>query len=55
VACLTPLDDKGFIVDEAEVIYWGQCPACSAQEVSGSQPVITAFSPKPNSGRNTRG
>jgi Fe2+ or Zn2+ uptake regulation protein len=28
VACLTPSDDKGFVVDEAEVIYWGQCPAC---------------------------
>ena len=55
VACLTPLDDKGFTVDEAEVIYWGQCPDCSAQGASGSQPVITAFSPKPNSGRNTRG
>lgn len=28
VACLTPSDDKGFVVDEAEVIYWGQCPRC---------------------------
>lgn len=55
VACLTPVDDKGFVVDEAEVIYWGQCPDCSAQKALGSQPVITAFSPKPNSGRNTRG
>ncbi len=57
--CLDPVDDPaeltGFIVDEAEVIYWGQCPDCSVQRASGSQPVITAFSPKPNSGRNTRG
>ena len=29
VACLTPADDNGFIVDEAEVIYWGQCPSCA--------------------------
>jgi Fe2+ or Zn2+ uptake regulation protein len=26
--CLTPSDDAGFAVDEAEVIYWGQCPRC---------------------------
>jgi Fur family ferric uptake transcriptional regulator len=31
VACLTPSDDRGFIVDEAEVIYWGQCPACAPE------------------------
>ncbi|MFE9021086.1 Fur family transcriptional regulator [Streptomyces sp. NPDC007808] len=28
--CLTASDDRGFAVDEAEVIYWGLCPACSA-------------------------
>ncbi|MFF8018033.1 transcriptional repressor [Streptomyces sp. NPDC007929] len=27
--CLTASDDRGFAVDEAEVIYWGLCPACS--------------------------
>ena len=27
--CLTASDDHGFSIDEAEVIYWGQCPACS--------------------------
>jgi Fur family transcriptional regulator, stress-responsive regulator len=27
--CLTPSDDHGFAVDEAEVVYWGLCPACS--------------------------
>ena len=26
--CLTPSDDHGFVVDEAEVIYWGICPNC---------------------------
>ncbi|MFE0027253.1 Fur family transcriptional regulator [Amycolatopsis sp. NPDC059021] len=27
--CLTADDDHGFTIDEAEVIYWGLCPACS--------------------------
>ncbi|MFV8315287.1 Fur family transcriptional regulator [Mycobacterium sp. 23] len=31
--CLTPSDDDnvldGFVLDEAEVIYWGFCPDCS--------------------------
>jgi Fur family ferric uptake transcriptional regulator len=29
--CLHPGDDNGFVVDEAEVIYWGLCAACRAQ------------------------
>ena len=28
--CLTPSDDHGVVVDEAEVVYWGLCPACSS-------------------------
>lgn len=27
--CLTASEDHGFVVDEAEVIYWGLCPDCS--------------------------
>ena len=30
VPCLTPNDDAGFEIDEAEVIYWGRCPDCAA-------------------------
>jgi Fe2+ or Zn2+ uptake regulation protein len=26
--CLEAADDNGFIIDEAEVIYWGSCAAC---------------------------
>jgi len=26
--CLTAADDLGFVIDEAEVIYWGRCPEC---------------------------
>ncbi len=28
--CLTAADDSGFVIDEAEVVYWGLCPGCSA-------------------------
>ncbi len=27
--CLTAAADTGFVVDEAEVIYWGRCPDCT--------------------------
>jgi Fur family ferric uptake transcriptional regulator len=27
--CLTASDAGGFVIDEAEVIYWGRCPTCS--------------------------
>ena len=27
--CLTAADGLGFEIDEAEVIYWGRCPACT--------------------------
>ena len=26
--CLSVDDDRGFEIDEAEVIYWGRCPGC---------------------------
>jgi Fur family transcriptional regulator, stress-responsive regulator len=34
VPCLTPSDDHGFSIDEAEVIYWGLCPGCSTARSS---------------------
>ncbi|MEU6815342.1 Fur family transcriptional regulator [Streptomyces sp. NPDC046860] len=27
--CLTASDDRGFAIDEAEVVYWGTCSDCS--------------------------
>ncbi|MFE0347359.1 Fur family transcriptional regulator [Streptomyces griseoluteus] len=27
--CLTASDDRGFVIDEAEVVYWGVCSDCS--------------------------
>ncbi|WP_159930211.1 MULTISPECIES: Fur family transcriptional regulator [Nocardia] len=34
--CLTASDDSGFSIDEAEVIYWGLCPACVETQASRS-------------------
>lgn len=31
--CLTAVDDKGYEIDEAEVIYWGRCADCQSQTV----------------------
>jgi Fur family ferric uptake transcriptional regulator len=31
VPCLTASDDHGYAIDEAEVVYWGTCPACSSR------------------------
>ena len=32
--CLTAADDHGYTVDEAEVVYWGTCPACATRTTS---------------------
>lgn len=32
--CLSASDDHGYVVDEAEVLYWGLCPACSSPETT---------------------
>ena len=26
--CLTAENDHGYLIDEAEVVYWGRCPSC---------------------------
>ena len=31
--CLTPSDASGFVVDEAEIVFWGACPTCVADGV----------------------
>jgi Fe2+ or Zn2+ uptake regulation protein len=31
--CLIASDDRGYAIDEAEVIYWGLCSSCSPLEV----------------------
>jgi Fur family ferric uptake transcriptional regulator len=32
--CLIASDDNGFVLDEAEVIYWGVCPDCSTPKTA---------------------
>ncbi|EMD25753.1 transcriptional repressor [Amycolatopsis azurea DSM 43854] len=31
--CLSASRDHGFVIDEAEVVYWGVCPGCAAEPV----------------------
>ncbi|MCB0924083.1 MAG: transcriptional repressor [Mycobacterium sp.] len=55
VPCLTPADDNGFVVDEAEVIYWGQCPACAdtgAVSADSAATISTRNSPITKEGRS---
>jgi Fur family ferric uptake transcriptional regulator len=33
--CLTPADDSGYEIGEAEVTYWGRCPTCAAAATPG--------------------
>jgi Fur family ferric uptake transcriptional regulator len=35
--CLQASDDRGFLIDEAEVIYWGLCPAC---QTTPAEPLV---------------
>ncbi|MEV6908695.1 Fur family transcriptional regulator [Amycolatopsis sp. NPDC051071] len=32
--CLTASHDHGYVIDEAEVVFWGVCPDCAAESVS---------------------
>ncbi|WP_100497539.1 Fur family transcriptional regulator [Geodermatophilus chilensis] len=38
--CLTPSDTAGFVVDEAEVVFWGLCRACRAQTPADTVQVL---------------
>jgi Fur family transcriptional regulator, stress-responsive regulator len=35
--CLTAADDQGYEIHEAEVVYWGRCPECLAQDRAPSE------------------
>lgn len=46
--CLTASDDHGFLIDEAEVVYWGHCAACAAAAArppAGTAPPTPAPAP----------
>lgn len=34
--CLDASTDHGFVIDEAEVIYWGTCPTCAAAQAGSA-------------------
>ncbi|MGY2130304.1 Fur family transcriptional regulator [Blastococcus sp. SYSU DS0617] len=34
--CLTPADAAGFVVDEAEVVFWGLCGPCQGRAAAGA-------------------
>jgi Fe2+ or Zn2+ uptake regulation protein len=41
--CLAPSEELGFVVDEAEVVFWGVCPACQAAGLpAGGDPTVGA-------------
>jgi Fur family ferric uptake transcriptional regulator len=35
--CAVPQQTNGFVIDEAEVTYWGTCPDCAAAATAASQ------------------
>ncbi len=35
--CLTAADNRGYEIDEAEVVYWGRCPQCVTRSQSRSR------------------
>lgn len=45
--CLTAANDAGFVIDEAEVIYWGTCPACLVTATKEQHVPLTAKIPAP--------
>ena len=40
--CLIPSADAGFVVDEAEVVFWGRCPSCADGQHPTPAPRSTA-------------
>ena len=37
--CLEAVDDMGYEIDEAEIVYWGRCPDCVAGDRTPPDPV----------------
>lgn len=40
--CLEPVQNHGYVVDEAEVIYWGLCPSCQGLDPNPNQELPTS-------------
>lgn len=41
--CLDLSDDRGFTIDEAEVVFWGQCPDCETTAHATAGKPVTEF------------
>jgi Fur family transcriptional regulator, stress-responsive regulator len=52
--CLVAGDDKGYEIDEAEVVYWGRCPDCLAESRASSPPESSSARRSPDSARGRR-
>ena len=52
--CLVAGDDKGYEIDEAEVVYWGRCPGCLAEPRASSPPESSSARRPPDSTRGRR-
>ena len=37
--CLTASEDHGFVIEQAEVVYWGTCPGCAAERPRNDSPL----------------
>ena len=48
--CLEADADHGFTIDEAEVIYWGSCPACQEAAVAATSTDVDTISQTSNRG-----
>ena len=44
--CLTPAETHGFVLDEAEVVFWGWCAACAPAAEHGTDADSTALAPR---------
>jgi Fur family ferric uptake transcriptional regulator len=43
--CMRAGDDAGYVVDEAEVTYWGLCPNCQSRDATPMASASTSASP----------
>ena len=42
IPCLTASDGHGFVIDEAEVVYWGLCPECASNGTAAATSATVA-------------
>ncbi len=45
--CLTPPEDHGYRLEEAEIVYWGVCPRCQAAQKAVPSATVQRIVPAP--------